>query len=311
MQINQANLNDLYKTFQVLYVEAYQGGPVARPQFTTQIPAATMEVFLKWLGAVPNMEKFMGELALQNLASHGFNTNLEKFAMGVGIPDEDIENDQYGTYNPMFSAMGMAAAEHPDELLANTMLGGFTSLCYTGKNFFDVNHAPVANGAKFTNKHTYALSSNSFQDARANIKNRQNAKGRPMNLGRKLTLVVSPSNETLGRQILLADFVLQAGAANNAAAAAVTNVNKGTADLFVWPLLSAQPTAWFLLELGLPIKPFSYLENKKTTFSSLTAPTSDAVFHKHQFEYQAYGRYNTGYLLPELAEGSTGTTAAL
>jgi len=314
MQVNQATLADLYKTFRVLYMEAYQGGPVVRPQFCTTIPAPTMEVFLKWLGAMPGMKKFLGELQIRNLAAHGFPTYLEKFADAVAVPEEDIENDTYGVYNPMMSAMGLAARQHPDELLANTMLGGFSAKCYTGKNFFDNNHEPVAGGQKFSNLHTYKLSVNSFRDARANIKNRKNAERRPMGLGIDLVLVVSPSNETLAKQIVAADLIAEKvtnAGGSVVGGVAVSNMDAKSARAFAWSQLAGAPDAWFLLECGFPIKPFSYLENKATTFSSLTSPTSDHVFKKHEYLYQAFGRYNTGYLLPELAEGSDGSTAAL
>jgi len=210
--------------------------------------------------------------------------------------------------------MGLAAKQHPDELVANLLINGFTSPCYTGKNFFDLNHEPQKGGSKFSNKGTKKLSVDNFTAARANIKGRLNAKGRPMNLGKKLLLIVSPANETLARQILQADFIQQTATnkagTENIGAAAVTNVNKGTAELLVWPQLAANPDAWFLLETGFPIRSLIFQVNKEATLQALTQPGSDHVFKKHEFLYQAYGRYNAGYGLPELAYGSTGADPA-
>jgi phage major head subunit gpT-like protein len=126
-----------------------------------------------------------------------------------------------------------------------------------------------------------------------------------MNLGQDLVLIVSPKNEALGRSILESDFV-----EGSATAKAVSNVNKGTARLVVWPQLAANEDAWFLLECGLPVKPLIVQFEKETTLTALTSDTSDHVFKKHEFLYQAYGRYNAGYGLPELAYGSDGTQNA-
>jgi phage major head subunit gpT-like protein len=134
-----------------------------------------------------------------------------------------------------------------------------------------------------------------------------------MGLGVRLLLVVPPDLESTARTILIADTAIQAQnpGAIGSAVAAVTNVDKGTAELLVLPHLAAQTaTAWFLIEVGYPIKPFAWQVNKEPVLISQTNPESEAVFINHVFKYQAYGRYNAGYFLPELAEGSDGTAAA-
>ena len=316
MQINQSNLNVLYRNFRVLYDAAYQAGSPFYPQFTLRVPSSTTQEVYKWLGAVPGMRKLVGEVVINNLASHGFTIVNEEFEDTVGVPQADIENDQYGIYGPMFSAIGEAAGQFPDELVGNLLLSGFTAPCYTGKNFFDTNHSRVrGDKGVFTNKSTAKLSVEAFQTARQSIKERKNAAGRPMNLGRKLILLVSPKNETLGRQILQADFIQQtaqgaAGTAGNAtpiAAAAVSNVNKGTADLVVWPQLSISEDAWFLLETGFVMRPLIWQVNKETTLIAANKPEDFNVLMEHKFIYQAYGRFNAGFGLPEMAYGSDGS----
>ncbi|MGC3991691.1 MAG: Mu-like prophage major head subunit gpT family protein [Chthoniobacteraceae bacterium] len=129
----------------------------------------------------------------------------------------------------------------------------------------------------------------------------------------KLLLIVAPQNEVTARQILQADFVQQTAQNTGGtaiAAAAVSNVNKGTAELVVWPQLSTNPDTWFLVETGMPVKPFLFQEEKPVALNALTQPESDHVFKRHEYLYQAYGRYNAGYGLPELAYGSDGSTDA-
>lgn len=303
MQINQSTLAALYKGYRTLYVDAYQAGAVMWDRVAMRTTSTAAEELYHWLGSIPGMSKLLGEIVIKNLAAHRYSIINDEYADVIAVRQADIERDTYGIYNPLFGALGLAAKQHADELVANLMVNGFTSLCYTGKNFFDTNHEPQKGKTKFSNVDTKKLSSANFSAARKRIKSRLNAAGRPMNLGRKLVLIVSPKNEDLGRQILQADFIQ----ANNAA---VSNVQKGTAELMIWPQLSANEDAWFLIETGLPVMPFLMQFEKEPQLLSLTNPESDHVFKKHEFLYQAYGRYNAGYGLPELAEGSTGADAA-
>ncbi|HTJ78534.1 MAG TPA: Mu-like prophage major head subunit gpT family protein [Rariglobus sp.] len=314
MQINTATLAALFKGYRVQYMEAYQAGAPMWDRVAMRTPSTAATEIYHWLGAVPGMKKLLDEIQIRNLTAHSYSITNDEFEDTVAVKQADIERDTYGIYNPLFSALGLSAKQHPDELVSNLLVNGFDLKCYTGKNFFDSNHEPVKGGTKFSNVGTKKLSAANFAAARTNIKSRLNAKGRPMNLGLKLLLVVSPQNEDLAKQILQADFIQQTAknvAGNeNIGVAAVSNTLKGSADLLVWPQLAAAPDAWFLLEAGYPIKPLILQVEKEATLTSLTNPDSDHVFKKHEFLYQAYGRYNAGYGLPELAYGSDGSQAA-
>lgn len=301
MQINQATLQSLYKGFRVLFLEAYQAGKVFWPQLAMQTTSSNAEEIYHWLGAVPGMRKLVDEIQIRNLSAHRYAIVNEEFESTVGVKSADIERDNYGVYNPLMQSMGLAGAQHKDELLATLMVGGFAQLSYTGKPFFALNHEPKAGGTKFSNKGTKKFSRDNFRTARQNLKSRLNAEGRPMNMGLDLVLVVSPKYEETAREVLVAERV---GGGD-------TNVDKGTARLEVWPQLSAQgEDCWFLFEAGYPVKPFIIQVEKDVDLITQTNPDDHHVFMKKEFLYQAYGRYNAGFALPELAWGSTGEAAA-
>jgi phage major head subunit gpT-like protein len=309
MQINNATISALFKGYRVQYLEAYQGAKPMWPDIAMKTTSNAAEEIYHWLGSVPGMRRLIGEIAIRNLTAHNYSIKNDEFESTVSVKQADIERDAYGIYNPMFQAMGLAAAQHPDELVANLLVNGFTSIDYTGKNFFDTNKkAEPDTKFPFSNKATAALAVTAFETARTNIKSRLNAQGRPMGLGRDLVLVVSPQNESLARTILQADFVQQIATGATSAVGGVTNVNKGTARFVVWPQLSNNPAYWFLFDAGYPVKPFIFQVEKETQMISLNQPGDDHVFKHHEFLYQAYGRYNAGYGLPELAYGSNGTT---
>jgi phage major head subunit gpT-like protein len=301
MIITSANLKALNKGYRTLFMGAYQGGAPMVDRFAMRTQSSSKEEFYGWLGAVPGLRELVGEVNIRNLVDHNFSIENKEFESTVGVTRADIERDRFGVYNPLFTAMGVAARQHPDELLADLMVAGFTSKCYTGKNFFDTDHAPKGTKkTKFSNKGTKKLSAANYEIARANIKSRLNSEGRPMNLGSGLVLVVSPAYESTAREILIAERV----------AGGDSNVNKGTASLEVWPQLAANEDMWFLLEEGQPVKPFINQVEVETEFASLDNPNDDHVFKKKEFLHQAYRRGNVGYGLPELAYGSTGADAA-
>ena len=307
MEINAANLQGLFRGYRVAFMEQLQGAPPVSEAFMMRVPSTAMIEEYDWLGAVPGMQELVTEIQIANLSAAGWTIRNKEWYSTVGVKQFRIETDTYGIYTPTFASMGLAARQHPDQLNAALLAGGFTNKCYTGSYFFGANQVSVPGSLyPFTNTGTELLTPASYATRRANLAGRLNAQGRAMGLGLDLRLVVPPALESTARAVIIADTVLQSNAQGGAAA--VSNIQANTAKIQVFPQLAAYSnTAWFLLEVGYPIKPLVFQTNKDVTLLSLTNPESDHVFKRHEFLYQAYARYNSGYMLPELAEGSTGT----
>jgi phage major head subunit gpT-like protein len=314
MQINQANLTDLYRGYRVLFDEALQGATPVSDDIVLRVPSGNNEEKYVWLGAIPGMRQLVDEIQIKNLAASNWTIENLEFEDTVAVRQRDIENDRYGIYNPFFTALGEAARYDQDIRVFPLLLAGFSTPDYTGSNFFATGKIRTPGDKGFSNYDTgnYPLNVYAYRKARANLMSRVNAAGRPMNLGRKLVLVVGAALEPIARQILVSDTVIQANPGNTSVAA-VTNVDKGTAQIVTTSLIDASstPNAWFLLETGLSLKPIAWQVNKNPVLTALTQPDSDHVFKKHEFLYQAYGRYNAGYLFSDLAYGSQGTGSAL
>jgi phage major head subunit gpT-like protein len=309
MQINQTTLAALFRGYKTLFLEAFHGAAPEWSKFAMRAPSSAAAEIYHWLGAVPGMRELLGEIVIQNLKASNYTITNREFESTVGVKQADIERDTYGIYNPLMQAMGQAGAEHPDELVAYLLINGFTLTDYTGQTFFHDAHLHSVGGPAtyaFDNKMTEKFSAAGYELARKRIRSVLNEKGRPMNLGKKLLLIVSPSYEATAKTVLQSSTV-----PNAAGTASQDNVNKGTADLLVWGRLAADEHKWFLMDVGHPVKPVILQEEKPVSLASLTNPDSDHVFKKHEFLYQAYGRYAAGYGLPQLVVGSTGAAAAL
>jgi phage major head subunit gpT-like protein len=107
-------------------------------------PSGTRENIYAWLGQFPKMREWVGPRVIQNLAAHSFTIKNRLFESTIGVNRNDVEDDTYGLLAPVVMEMGLAAGDHPNELVLSLLGAGFTALCYDGKPFFAEDH-PVGN----------------------------------------------------------------------------------------------------------------------------------------------------------------------
>lgn len=292
MIVNQANLRGLSTSYSTAFNKSFDAVQPNYQKVATVVPSSTGEQDYKWIGQMPSMKEWIGEREVQALAAYDYLIKNKKFEMTIGVPRDDIEDDKYGVYAPLFSNMGEAAAMHPDDLVFGAMMDGFTKKCYDGNPFFYEEHK-IGNNM-YSNCSNEKLSRDSYKKARASIMSLRGDQGKSLKLVPNL-LVVSPANEEAANLILKADQI-----------DGTTNVLKGTAELLVEPSLAEHPDYWFLLCTNRFLKPFIYQLRKKIKFVSLTKDTDENVFMRDEFLYGADGRSNAGYGFWQMAYGSTG-----
>lgn len=140
MLVNQSALTTMYKSFKVLFNEAFTQAETLRDKVATQVPSSTRENAYKWLGAFPMLKEWIGERTIKQLEAHEYAIKNKSYESTVEIDRDDIEDDQYGVYRPMVEEMGRAAKVHPDLLVFEVLKKGFDNLCYDGQYFFDTDH---------------------------------------------------------------------------------------------------------------------------------------------------------------------------
>lgn len=147
--INQASLNDLFVAFQAAFNTGFRDAKPLWDRIATLVPSGTRENHYAWLGQFPQLREWIGDRQIKDMTAHDYRIVNKTYEGTVGVPREDIEDDQFGIYAPLMQEMGFSAARHPDELIFALLAAGFTTLCYDGQNFFDTDH-PVA-GASVSN----------------------------------------------------------------------------------------------------------------------------------------------------------------
>jgi phage major head subunit gpT-like protein len=305
MELTQARIKAATDGFRAVYLKAYEGMTPDWLPVAMEVESSTETETYEFLTGLPGMKELVGEVKLEDLASAGFSLRNKEWESTVPVKRAAIERDTLGIYRPMMSELGTNARNHPRTLVAALLASGFTALDYTGSAFFAANkkYNPLdsSKGAlTVTNLGTAALAAPSFVTARTSLRKRTDARGNNLNLGRKLTLVVPPALEETANKLRTAELLPTA-----AGTASETNTLRNTFEVLVLNELTSD-TAWFLVSSDREIKPLLIQYEVRPEFIAADDAKSTHVVLEKKFLYQAYGRWNAGYALPQLAYGSTG-----
>ena len=146
--ITPANMQMLNQGFKAAFKGSFEMTKPMWNQIAMKVPSTTGEEKYAWLGATTKLREWIGDRVYQNLKVHGYAITNKDFESTVVIPRNALDDDQYGVYTPLMSQMGQDAALHPDELVFALLSAGFTSLCYDGQFFFDIDHPVGLQGAE-------------------------------------------------------------------------------------------------------------------------------------------------------------------
>lgn len=154
MAINKAVvLNHITEAFRKEFSKGLSLHESQWDKIAMEIPSNTKTNTYGFLGKFPKMREWVGERQIQSMNAQGTSITNKKYEATVGIPREEIEDDQVGLYLPMMQLAGQSAAELPDDEVFGLLKKGKTTLCYDGQNFFDNDH-PVYEKTDGTGSHT-------------------------------------------------------------------------------------------------------------------------------------------------------------
>lgn len=145
MIVNQGNLQTLFKGFSTSFGKGFASADSHYKDVAMVVPSAARDTTYGWLGQFPKLREWIGDRIVRNLTAHGYTVVNRLFESTVSVPRTSIEDDQFGVFGPILEEMGKASGEFPDELIFALLAAGFTTLCYDGQYFFDVDH-PVGSG---------------------------------------------------------------------------------------------------------------------------------------------------------------------
>lgn len=145
MILNQSTLATLTHGFVASFKSGFAGAAPLWQRVATLVPSSTKTNDYSWLGQFPRLREWLGDRHIKNISQFSYSITNKKFEATIAVKRDDIDDDQYGIYGPLFQEMGHSAATHPDELVFALLAAAFTTPCYDGQNFIDTDH-PVGDG---------------------------------------------------------------------------------------------------------------------------------------------------------------------
>ena len=150
MLINSANLDILYTGYKAAFQRGLGQAQSQIGLISTRVPSTTREEKYGWLGKIPNVREWIGDRVVHKLQAHDYAIRNKSWELTISVDRDDISDDSYGIYAPLFEEMGMSTAAHPDTLGFDLLKSGFDGsrgLAYDGQFFFDADHPVLdANG---------------------------------------------------------------------------------------------------------------------------------------------------------------------
>ena len=157
MELSAANLSVLFTGFDMVFQRAFEAAPSYYEQISTVAKSSTKIGSYPFMGRTTAFRRWLGERVIQNLEAHNYTLINEHFEDTIGIDVDDIEDDQYGVYEPSIAQLGMDAKVHPDTLIFGLLKNAVANIDtpsatgavvgYDGNTFFSASH-PVGLAGK-------------------------------------------------------------------------------------------------------------------------------------------------------------------
>lgn len=148
MEINNANLRAAGVGFNASFQRGLAAGSNLKDRIATTVKSTTKTNEYGWLGKAPRFREWIGDRVINSMAKYGYTLTNRSFENTIGVDRDDFDDDNLGTYGPLFEELGAAAQSFPDELIFALLKVGFSTNCYDGQYFFDVDHPVLDENGK-------------------------------------------------------------------------------------------------------------------------------------------------------------------
>lgn len=251
---------------------------------------------LGWLGSVPAVRQWIGELQAKGLEDYEYTIRNLDWEASTYVNQNDLDDDQTGTIQMIPGFLVDRIMAHPEELILSLLTGGTTGLAYDGVAFFsDASGVRTIDNLLGGTGVTLAQIEADLNSALTAMAKFTDDNGKVLNV--KGNMIVCPIelenkfNRLINSQT---DPLAAAQGTFNPYAGKFTVVGDAR-------LSGTDANDWYLLATNQTVKPLIYSERQ----------TARAHFEKKNGskEWTAYAEYraNAGYGLPHLAVKTVNT----
>lgn len=310
MDTNRENMNALFTTFNVAFTEGMQRGPEVPAELANEyikfselamaVPSNGASTIHSWIEQIPGFRKWLGDRQKKNVTSGKLEVTNVDWEDTISVKRNDIEDDQYGLYAPLFGLLGAAGSDNAlwldmciDALLAN---GNWADAAA----FFGTTRKYGAN--TISNASTAALASASLATALTTMMSYKGPNNDPLNVIPAILLVGPSLRDTAWD--LVKNSLVSSGTGKGGS---IENRTKGRALLRVHAKLTGDyANYWFLLGMKGGMKPVAAQRRKLPVLVRKDSPNDDNMFFDKEAIYGADARGEAFLTLPHLAYMSTG-----
>jgi phage major head subunit gpT-like protein len=247
MDLTRENLDSLFTGFDTALNEGLAQADQSHLKWCMVVPSkGALEAYPSIL-VTGTMREWVGPRLINDLDGKMMKVINRDFEHTERVKRNNIKDDLVGLYPPVFRAIGINA-NNLWPRLGTEALTDQTALWVDDKTFYistssGASARRLGKSGVMVNKTTNSLSEANYETARSLMMGFLGADGEPLGLV-PTHLMVGPSNEKTGRQIVKASLVVSGGVA-------VSNVHQDEVELEVNPrLVGTAAGYWFLLCLN-------------------------------------------------------------
>jgi phage major head subunit gpT-like protein len=287
--IIEKGLNALFVKSMASMFEAREKNP-GLWQAALQAPSSGAYEKYGWLGAIPAVREWLGELTYKELKDYDYTIRNKKWEVSTPISQDLLDDDQVSVLSLMPSLLVSRLLAHPEKLIIELLTGGTSALAYDGIAFFsNASGARVIDNLGAGTGVTLATIEADLAAAEAAMSAFVDDQGEILNI--KPNLIVCPVAllNIISRLVYsTSDPTATAEGTYNPYSGRYTVIGDARLD-------AVDATDWYLLATNEIIKPFVW-QMRETA-----APYMEKIPLADEWIYYAKYRGNAGYGLPHLA----------
>ena len=293
MNLTEDTMRNLFYTFNAYLQKGLGGGWTDWTKFCSVINSGTFIEKYPMTVISGGMREWIGERVINEISGKLFEVVNKDYEHTEGVSRNDIEDDNIGFYQALFTEMGLNAANLWPELASKALTS--TGKWADGVAFFS--DSRKIGKAVINNLVEGALSVTTYETARAQMMQFCKPDGKtPIGLVPD-TLMVGPALEVTARRILKAELVVENGNT-------VSNVHKDECEILVNPfLVGDNANKWYLMNTKRGIKPVVVQQRKIGALQRWDKEDDTCVKDKNRNEYGLHYRGAAALVAPQLIIG--------
>lgn len=258
------------------------------------VPSDSDKEDFAWLGETAQMTEFEDELNFTPLTDTSYEITNKKFAAGLKVKRDDINDDKVGGIAMRIRQMASVAKKHQNKIVVDALISGTADTCYDGAAFFSDTHPSRGAGSGSGAQDNLLAGSGTTTSTMSDDINR--------GIATMATFKAEngePYHEELTRFAIVFPPNLRKAVKEAINAAIVSNTsNVSLADEDFDLIMESRLTDtndWYLLHVGGPLLPIVFQDREPLTYHSLEDDQSEEGFIREHNLYKARARRNTGY----------------